>query len=164
MTQEINNANSAGLGMVAVLVAFVLISIPHALNHETLAFGEHGDPKRPSRTVHVVMREDGNKMLYVPDTIEVKKGEQIRFVVDNEGLFNHEFILGTERDIRDHAVEMKKHPEMEHTDAHSLTVGMMSRGELLWRFTRAGRFVYACLIPGHLERGMKGTIVVRGRS
>lgn len=107
------------------------------------------------------MRENGNKMLYVPDTIEVRKGEQIRFVVDNEGLFNHEFILGTERDIRDHAAEMKKNPDMEHHDAHSLAVGMLSRGELLWRFTRTGRLVYACLIPGHLERGMKGTIVVK---
>jgi uncharacterized cupredoxin-like copper-binding protein len=50
---------------------------------------------------------------------------------------------------------------MVHEDAHSLTVGMLTSGELLWRFTRAGRFVYACLIPGHLERGMRGTIVVK---
>jgi uncharacterized cupredoxin-like copper-binding protein len=100
-------------------------------------------------------------MLYEPHKIEVKKGEQIRFVVDNEGLFNHEFILGTEHDVREHAAEMKKNPDMEHHDAHSLTVGTYSRGELLWRFTRAGDFLYACLIPGHLERGMKGTIVVK---
>jgi uncharacterized cupredoxin-like copper-binding protein len=145
----------------AVVVALVSLSIAHALGHEALAFGEHGDPNKPSRTVHVVMREDGNKMLYLPDTIEVKRGEQIRFVIDNEGLFNHEFILGTERDIREHAAAMKKNPDMEHHDAHSLTVGMLSRGELHWRFTRPGRFVYACLIPGHLERGMKGTIVVK---
>lgn len=158
---KIKNAKSAGLRAAAVVVAFVSLSIPHALGHGALAFGEHGDPNKPSRTVHVVMREDGNKMLYMPETIEVKKGEQIRFVVDNEGLFNHEFILGTERDIRDHAAEMKKNPDMEHHDPHSLTVGMLSRGELLWRFTRAGRFVYACLIPGHLERGMKGTIAVK---
>ena len=145
----------------AVVVAFVWLSIAHALAHEALAFGEHGDPNKPSRTVHVVMREDGSKMIYVPDTIEVKKGDQIRFVVDNEGLFNHEFILGTTHDIRSHAAAMKKNPDMKHDDGHSLTVGMLSRGELHWRFTRAGRFVYACLIPGHLERGMKGTIVVK---
>ena len=161
MMQEIKNAKAAALRAAAVVVAFVSLSLAHALGHEALAFGEHGDPNKPSRTVRVVMREDGNKMLYMPDRVEVKKGEQIRFVVDNEGLFNHEFILGTERDIRSHAAAMKKNPDMEHHDAHSLVVGMLSRGELTWRFTRVGRFVYACLISGHLERGMKGTIVVK---
>jgi uncharacterized cupredoxin-like copper-binding protein len=144
----------------ALALAFVTTSPPSTLSHESGAFGEQGDSKKPSSTVHVVMREEGNKMLYVPDTIEVKKDEQIRFVVDNEGLFNHEFVLGTERRIAEHAVEMKKNPDMEHADAHSLTVGPYASGELLWRFTKSGRFVFACLIPGHLERGMKGTIVV----
>jgi uncharacterized cupredoxin-like copper-binding protein len=145
----------------ALALAFILTSPPGALGHEAGTFGEQGDPKKPSRVVHVIMREDGNKMLYVPDTIDVKKGEQIRFVIDNEGLFNHEFVLGTEEGIRSHAAEMKRHPDMEHHDAHSLQVGMYDRGELLWRFTKAGRFVYACLIPGHLERGMRGTVVVK---
>ena len=83
MIQEIKNAKSASLRAAAVVVTFVSLCIPQALAHEALAFGEHGDPNKPSRTVHVVMREDGNKMLYEPDMIEVKKGEQIRFVVDN---------------------------------------------------------------------------------
>ena len=145
----------------AVVIALVSISASSVLRHEASAFGEAADPKKPSRTIHVVMREDGNKMLYVPDTIEVKKGEQIRFIIDNEGLYNHEFVLGTEKAIRAHAVEMKSHPDMEHDDAHSLRLGMLTRGELLWHFTKTGRFLYACLIPGHLERGMRGTIIVK---
>jgi uncharacterized cupredoxin-like copper-binding protein len=145
----------------AVVAAFISAPLPRALGHEASVFGKQGDPKKPSRAVHVIMREDDNKMLYVPATIEVKKGEQIRFVIENEGLFNHEFVLGTEEGIRSHAVEMKKHPGMQHHDAHSVQVAMYDRGELLWRFTKAGRFVYACLIPGHLERGMRGTVVVK---
>jgi len=31
---------------------------------------------------------------------------------------------------------------------------------MAWNFTRAGTFMYGCLIPGHWEAGMKGTIVV----
>jgi uncharacterized cupredoxin-like copper-binding protein len=144
--------------VLAVLIASLPPSSP---GHEAFAFGEQGDPKKPSRAVPIIMREDGTKMRYIPDTIKVKKGEQIRFVIDNEGLFNHEFVLGTEDGIRSHAAEMKKHPDMQHHDAHSLQVAMYDRGELLWRFTKAGRFVYACLIPGHLERGMRGTVVVK---
>ncbi len=100
-------------------------------------------------------------MLFVPDRVEVRKGEQIRFELSNDGMINHEFVLGTRKDIDEHAREMKKHPDMEHDDAHSRTLGMYGTDELIWRFTKPGRFVYACLIPGHLEKGMTGIIIVR---
>jgi uncharacterized cupredoxin-like copper-binding protein len=33
-------------------------------------------------------------------------------------------------------------------------------GEIVWTFTKAGTFSYGCLIPGHWEGGMKGSITV----
>ena len=128
--------------------------------HEHTDFGDPGNPKKPARTVEIVMREEGSRMLFVPNQVEVHKGEQIRFVLTNEGMVNHEFILGTRREIDEHALEMKKNPGMEHDDAHSKTVGMYGFDELVWHFTRTGRFVFACLIPEHLERGMIGTVIV----
>jgi uncharacterized cupredoxin-like copper-binding protein len=128
--------------------------------HEHPDFGEPGDPLKPARTVEIAMREDGARMLFVPNHVEVRKGEQIRFVLTNEGMVNHEFVIGTQNQIKEHAKVMKKHPHMEHQDAHSRTLGMYGSDELIWRFTKAGRFVFACLIPGHLERGMSGTILV----
>jgi len=147
---------------VRMLVLLVIIAAGgNVLAHEATLFGEPGDQGKVSRTIHVTMSEKGTKMLFVPDAIDVKKGEQVRFVLDNDGIFNHEFVLGTERSISQHAAEMKKHPHMEHADPHSLTVSPYDRGELLWRFTKPGQYVFACLIPGHLERGMRGTIVVK---
>jgi uncharacterized cupredoxin-like copper-binding protein len=32
--------------------------------------------------------------------------------------------------------------------------------EILGRFTKAGSFEFACLIPDHYETGMKGIVVV----
>ena len=32
------------------------------------------------------MREAGKQMMFIPDRIEVRKGEQIRFVLNNEGI------------------------------------------------------------------------------
>jgi uncharacterized cupredoxin-like copper-binding protein len=32
---------------------------------------------------------------------------------------------------------------------------------MIWRFTKAGTFEFACLIPGHREAGMIGTIIVK---
>jgi uncharacterized cupredoxin-like copper-binding protein len=37
---------------------------------------------------------------------------------------------------------------------------MSQKGELLWKFTKAGEFEYGCLIPGHYEAGMHGKIIV----
>lgn len=36
-----------------------------------------------------------------------------------------------------------------------------ARGEIVWQFTRAGEFRFACLQPGHYEAGMSGKVVVK---
>jgi uncharacterized cupredoxin-like copper-binding protein len=128
--------------------------------HEHTDIGEPGDLKKPARIVQIAMREEGARMLFVPDRVEVRKGEQIRFVLSNEGMVNHEFVLGTPKEIEEHAKAMKRNPGMEHDDAYSRTVGMYGTDELIWHFTKPGRFLFACLIPGHLENGMVGTVVV----
>src|SRR5262245_43321437 len=63
--------------------------------HMTFSAGVPGDRKKPSRTIKVLMRENGKKMLFVPNRIEVRKGEQIKFVLENEGTEDHEFMLAT---------------------------------------------------------------------
>jgi uncharacterized cupredoxin-like copper-binding protein len=129
--------------------------------HEHFSAGEPGDPKKPSRTVKVTMLEDGKRMLFDPAVVEVRLGEQIRFVMFNEGTWNHEFILATKQDNRKHAVLMKKFPDMEHDDPNAKRLSPFSSAEILWKFIKRGEFEYACLIPGHLEAGMHGTVVVK---
>ena len=90
--------------------------------HEHFSAGEPGDPKKPARTIQVSMREDGKKMLYEPSRIEVRQGEQIRFVISNDGIYNHEFMLATVADNRKHGALMKKYPDMEHEDPNAVTV------------------------------------------
>ena len=64
------------------------------------------------------MLEEGKLMLFEPAILEVRLGEQIRFVIYNEGTCdNHEFILATkERTTVAHGELMKKFPNMEHDD------------------------------------------------
>ena len=50
---------------------------------------------------------------------------------------------------------------MEHDDPNAKDVLPMKNGEMLWKFTKTGTFEYACLIPGHYEAGMHGTITVK---
>jgi uncharacterized cupredoxin-like copper-binding protein len=129
--------------------------------HEHFSAGEPGDPNKPSRIVKVTMLEDGKKMLFEPALVEVRQGEQIRFVLFNEGTWNHEFVLAIEAENRKHAELMKKFPDMEHDDPNAKGLPPFASGELLWKFTKRGEFEYACLIPGHLEAGMRGKVIVK---
>jgi len=123
--------------------------------------GVPGDPKRPARTVTVLMHDDEGKMRFVPERVAVKKGEQIRFVLENKGVLKHEFTLASAADNRKHAAVMQKHPGMEHDDANAKSVDTGKRNEILWRFTKVGTFEFACLIPGHYEAGMHGAVTVK---
>lgn len=129
--------------------------------HSHYSAGEPGDPKKSARTVKVAMIEEGKKMLFEPAVIEVKRGEQIRFVLMNGGIEDHEFILATQQDNRKHAKEMKKFPEMEHDDPNAKRLSPFNTAEIVWKFTKRGEFEYACLIPGHLEAGMLGKVIVK---
>jgi len=146
---------SAGAGIIRIEPT----AIAHA--HESFAAGRPGDPNKPARTIKVVMREDGKKMAFEPALVIVRKGEQIRFVLENAGTDDHEFVLATTEDNRKHAELMKKFPDMEHDDPNAKRLAPAAHGEILWRFTKAGTFEFACLIPGHREAGMLGRVIVR---
>jgi len=119
--------------------------------------GIPGDPANVTRTIEVEMSD---AMRFKPDSIRVKRGETIRFVVRNTGNLRHEMVLGTIDEMKEHAELMRKKPKMEHTDPNQVSVAPGKTGELIWRFTRGGTFDFACLEPGHFEAGMIGEIVV----
>lgn len=125
------------------------------------AYGEPGSPKRSSRVVEIVMRESDGRMEFVPNRVAVRKGEQIRFVIRNEGELDHEMVVGTLAENLAHGESMRKNPDMEHDDPNARRLAPKGRDELVWRFTKAGEFDFSCLIPGHREAGMFGTITVK---
>jgi uncharacterized cupredoxin-like copper-binding protein len=140
------------------------VATPTALPaHDARHFsaGEPGDPRKPARTIEVVMKEKYGAMEYVPNHIEVKRNEQIRFVLKNSDAQTHEFLLASTADNLKHAVLMKKYPDMEHDDPNGKTLAPKASAEILWRFTRRGTFEFACLIPGHREAGMIGKVTVK---
>lgn len=111
-----------------------------------------------TRTVEVDM-DDG--MRFKPERIEARRGETIRFFVRNNGQVKHEFVLGTQAELKKHAALMAKFPQMEHDDPNAVSVEPGKTAEFAWTFTKSGSFDFACLVPGHFEAGMKGKIAVR---
>jgi uncharacterized cupredoxin-like copper-binding protein len=100
-------------------------------------------------------------MLFAPNRIDITKGEQVKFMLRNSGELDHEFVLATTGENLEHAEGMKKNPDMEHDDPNAKRLAPKETGEMVWKFSKIGEFEYSCLIPGHREAGMIGTIVVK---
>jgi len=155
-------------GVLVMSVAFAAGALGHgdekhgktdarsADGHEA-GLGRPGDPGAVTRTIEVEMND---AMRFVPDSIDVKRGETVLFLVRNVGKLRHEMVLGTIGEMQEHAEMMRKFPEMEHADPNMVSVEPGHTGELIWQFTQDGTFDFACLLPGHIEEGMVGKVLV----
>ena len=157
---QIVRAYVASVAVALVLPAFAGPGAP-GHSHESFSAGEPGNPKKAARVVLITMREEPGRMMFIPSKVEVKKGEQIRFMLRNSGALEHEFMLATAAENAKHAELMKKFPEMEHDDPNGKRLKPSASAEIVWKFTKAGEFQFGCLIPGHPEAGMLGTVIVK---
>lgn len=149
-----------------MLSAIGLLALPpaetaSAHSDDAFAAGQPGDARKPFRVIEIEMREGNGTMGYVPPKIEVRRGEQIKFVLKNSGALDHEFLLDSVEHNAKHKIVMQKNPEMEHDDANGKRLKPGGSAEILWRFSKRGTFEFACLVPGHYEAGMHGTVVVK---
>ena len=85
----------------------------------------------------------------------------MRFLIRNDGTLLHEFVLGTKATLDEHARMMAQQPNMPHEADYMAHVDPGKTGEVVWTFNRVGQFYYACLVAGHYEAGMIGTVLVK---
>ncbi len=154
---------------IATVVSFAPISIHAAGSHEHSheeemvfdpvdnQFGMYKQDMHISQTIEIEMSDE---MRFAPNVIRVKKGDVIKFINTNAGQLMHEFVLGTSDSLVEHAELMKKFPAMEHSEPYMTHVAPGKKGEIVWKFSKTGEFAFACLIPGHFDAGMKGTVIV----
>ena len=160
--------NVATLGVVVLSLAGSPLAQAHGpqahgakanapLVKEQKLWGIADEGKNAKRTIEIAMTDN---MRFTPDVINVKLGETVRLVAVNDGKVLHEIVIGTPEELAVHAEMMKKFPNMEHDEPYMAHVDPGQRGDIVWKFNRAGSFEFACLIPGHFEAGMKGRINV----
>jgi plastocyanin len=77
---------------------------------------------------------------FTPSTVEVKKGETVRFKVNNKGGF-HSFSIPSSN------IEVQT-PSGQITDVE-------------WTAEKEGTFEFKCSIGNHAAQGQKGTIIVK---
>ncbi len=154
----------------SLLALPLVLALPRAFAHgdqhpkasappvkEQKPWGIAGEPARARRTVDIRMSDD---MKMTPNHIDVREGDTLRIRAVNVGKVLHEIVIGTGDELKAHAEMMKKFPKMEHDEPYMAHVAAGKQGEIVWTFNRPGDFEFACLIAGHFEAGMRGTIRV----
>ena len=165
------------LKKIFALIIFTIFSTS-AYSASMNMIGEKGDPNKIDRVVNIKMYDN----YYEPNVIKIKKGETIKFVVENLGDLVHEYNIGTKemhikhqpemQKLIDHEillvdkidkVKMKKMSKMDHSLGHSHANSIMlepkTSGVIIWKFTKDINLEMACNIPGHYESGMFGNLI-----
>jgi uncharacterized cupredoxin-like copper-binding protein len=128
---------------------------------EQKPWGIAADVTEARRSIEIRMTDN---MRFTPSHIDLREGDIVRLRAVNRGKVMHEIVIGTREELQAHAELMKKHPDMEHEEPYMAHVSPGRRGDIVWHFNRPGDFEFACLIPGHFEAGMRGTIRVKARA
>ena len=139
--------------------------------------GMQGNEESVDRTIKVSMYDN----YYQPNKFEIKKGETIKFIVQNKGELVHEFNIATKKMHLKHQPEMlmmveneiiladkidkkkmmemsKKNPSMAHKHSNSVLLSPGESAELIWKFSNSIALEAACNVPGHYEAGMVAKI------
>jgi uncharacterized cupredoxin-like copper-binding protein len=133
----------------------------HSHGDAMVAIGHPGDAAKVDRSIEIVMLENGDgTMAFRPDSITAAEGETVRLVLHNRGKLTHEFVMDRHEEIMEHKAHMERLPDMEHDDPNAMRLGPGETGEIVWTFPNVGGFEFACLIPGHYNLGMRGTLAV----
>jgi uncharacterized cupredoxin-like copper-binding protein len=154
-------ADSSQNGMMGHMDGNIHATTSEHMSGEGL-YGEPGDASKADRTITITATE----IAFDLKDIEIRKGETIRFVLINKGEQPHELVLGDADEQAKHRQMMidmagMNMSEMHHSDHNSVSAEPGETKELVWHFTKAGTFEFACNYPGHADLGMAGTITVR---
>ena len=120
-------------------------------------FGSPGNVKDVRRVIEVNLLDT---MRITPNEVSVWQGETLRVRIRNTGSVAHEFVLGTPKEIVEHKEMMNTMPTMKNVEVNAVSIAPGRTTDLIWRFSKPGMYLFACLIPGHWEAGMQGTVTV----
>ena len=162
--------------IIIIFFSLLFSTLSHSASMNMI--GEKGDPNKIDRVVNIKMYDN----YYEPNVVKIKKGETIKFIIENLGELVHEYNIGTKemhikhqpemQKLIDHEIilgdkidriKMKKMSKMDHSLGHSHANSVMlepkKTGELIWKFSKDIKLEMACNIPGHYETGMVGNLI-----
>lgn len=131
--------------------------------HYNYAAGQPVKGKWKSATpVAVVFSQQDGKLDISPSQLKFKQGQVVKFSIRNDTAVKHEFVLGTETENLGHAESMKISLDLEHHEINGRVMEPKSTAVLQWQFLNTGKFQFACMVPGHADKEMRGEVIVEG--
>ena len=154
-----------------ILTLFLLNTFAYA--DKNMKIGSKGKETDVTRVIKVVMYDN----YYEPNSFQIKKGETIKFEVENAGMLVHEFNIANKILHNKHQPEMSKMAEngillpfsidkekmkkmamkdkaMAHSHSNSVLLVPSEKGSIIWKFDNAVNIEIACNVPGHYDVGM----------
>lgn len=170
MAKSVNKFACAAGACVYTIVAATSASYADAGDrneHKTAVVSNpYGKPGNPSAVRKFVFL-NATDMKFSKKTLKFRRGQTVKFILRNKGEQDHEMTLGDAATQAAHRREMAKAVEKGkdlghhgHENPNAIFVKPGASKTLIWEFSKAGVFEFACNIPGHAEAGMKGTIIV----
>lgn len=123
-------------------------------------FGHPANASEANRTIKVTAVD----LAFKPDSVTVKRGQTVKFVVTDKGKLTHAFVIGPKSEQKEHDKEMREMtPAQRRKEMAKSRNGMLldpgQTKALTWTFdTARDQLQYACHVPGHYQAGMYGTI------
>lgn len=116
------------------------------------------------RAAHAAVPDRGGTVVldvhyskFSSTSIDVREGQTVRFVVNNRDPIPHELIVGSQG-VQDRHERGTEPHHGERPGEVSVPAG--STAETTVTFTRSGKILFGCHLPGHWDYGMRGTIRV----
>jgi uncharacterized cupredoxin-like copper-binding protein len=138
---------------IAIAAAVATALAGFAWTHATRAEASSGTLGPGLVTVNV----DVHYSKFSIERLHVREGTTVRFLIHNNDPIHHEFIVG---DASVHARHEQGSESAHPPVPGEVSVDAGAVGETFYRFDHAGRFLFACHLPGHLAFGMRGWVIV----
>ena len=99
-------------------------------------------PSGTSAMTDQVFTVTGTEFAFTPSTLTVKKGEPVTITFKNQGKYPHNLTI-TDLNVATKTIQPGQSDTITFTPP------------------KAGSFTFMCTVPGHADRGMKGTLTVQ---
>ena len=167
--------------MKKIIIIFTFLFLNSlAYADKNMKIGSKGNETDITRVIKVVMYDN----YYEPSSFQIKKGETVKFEVENAGMLVHEFNIANKMMHMKHQPEMVKMAEngillafsidkekmkkmakmdksMGHSHSNSVLLEPKQKGSIIWKFDNAVNIEVACNVPGHYQAGMIAKVNIK---
>lgn len=135
------------IGLIVLVVViggglFILLSMKKTPAPTTAPVVEQSTSTAPTNAISQQITVEGNEFAFTPSVITVKQGEEVTVTFKNTGKYPHNFTISD-------------------LNVQSDTIQPGEQTTVTFTPDKTGSFTYICTVPGHADKGMKGTLTVQ---